>query len=371
MNTELRLFLLEQIGSTIVLTLIMVFFEIYSKFKRLKKKRIMGILKLAPFALLVLFGLNACSQGQNQVLSTSTYTTNLEIMTDSNSWNKLTAEEERVIVNKGTEMIWKGEFVDNHSDGMYVCKRCNAPLFDANSKFDSGSGWPAFDDCIDGSIKEITDSDGRRTEIVCGNCEGHLGHVFKGERFTNKNTRHCVNSISLDFIPQDQLTEDKKVETKTAIFASGCFWGTEYFFEKEGGVVSTQVGYIGGHKDNPTYNEVCAHTTGHAEAVKVTYDPSKTDYETLAKLFFETHDPSQVDRQGPDIGDQYRTEVFYLDEDQKEIAEKLVKLLEGKGMSVATKITEATHFWDGEDYHEHYYSNKGGTPYCHGYTKRF
>lgn len=311
---------------------------------------------------------SACSQSQNQLTSTPKNQTT-KVMTDSTNWNDLTPEEERVIVNKGTEMIWKGEYVDNHEDGTYLCKRCNAPLFTSDAKFDSGSGWPAFDDCIEGSVKEIQDRDGYRTEIVCANCDGHLGHVFKGERFTEKNTRHCVNSISMQFVPEDDMKTATK--TDTAIFASGCFWGTEYFFEKAEGVISTQVGYIGGHKDNPTYKEVCAHTTGHAEAVRVTFDPSKTDYETLTKLFFETHDPTQVNRQGPDIGDQYRTEIFYLSEEQKEIAEKLKKELMDGGLQVATKITKATTFWEGEDYHEHYYSNKGGTPYCHAYTKRF
>lgn len=158
---------------------------------------------------------------------------------------------------------------------------------------------------------------------------------------------------------------------ETAIFASGCFWGTEYFFEKAPGVISTQVGYIGGHKENPTYKEVCAHITGHAEAVKVIYDQEITDFETLCKLFFETHDPTHINRQGPDIGEQYRTEIFYLSESQKEIAQKLINTLEEKGLKVATKLTPASRFWDGEDYHEHYYSGNGGTPYCHAFTKRF
>jgi peptide methionine sulfoxide reductase msrA/msrB len=330
---------------------------------------------LIPFA--IGMGFSACSQKTDKITNNQNTNSFLEVMTDSNSWNDLSPEEERVIVQKGTEAIWKGEYVDNHEDGTYFCKRCNAPLFVSDSKFDSGSGWPAFDDDIDGSVKQITDKDGRRTEILCANCGGHLGHVFKGEGFTKKNTRHCVNSISMNFISKDEMKEKKNdklgkdVKTDTAIFASGCFWGTEYFMEKEKGVISTQVGYIGGHKDNPTYGEVCAHTTGHAEAVMVVFDPQKTDYETLCRLFFETHDPTQVDRQGPDIGDQYRTEVFYTNNEQKEIAEKLKKLLEDKGLKVATNITEATRFWDAEDYHEHYYANKGGTPYCHGYTKRF
>ncbi|MBD3637694.1 MAG: bifunctional methionine sulfoxide reductase B/A protein [Crocinitomicaceae bacterium] len=320
------------------------------------------------------YGFTACSQ-QNK--NETNKTTTLKVMTDSNDWNELTPEEERVIVHKGTEMSWTGKYVDHHEDGIYSCKRCNAPLFESDDKFESGSGWPSFDDAIEGAIKEIPDADGHRTEIVCANCGAHLGHVFKGEHMTSKNTRHCVNSISLNFVPEGQevVTPDnnsnQEVKTDTAIFASGCFWGTEYFFEKEEGVISTQVGYIGGHKDNPTYEEVCANTTGHAEAVMVVFDPSKTDYETLAKLFFETHDPTQVNRQGPDIGEQYRSEIFYMNEEQKEIAERLKKELIDGGLDVATKITKATKFWEAEDYHEHYYSKKNGTPYCHAYTKRF
>jgi peptide methionine sulfoxide reductase msrA/msrB len=324
---------------------------------------------------LMMTGFTGCSQSQNQLNQNksdqiSFSNDNYTVSVDSSGWNELSAEEERVIVFKGTEMIWKGEYTNNHEKGTYLCKRCNTPLFTSESKFDSGSGWPAFDDFIDESVAEIPDADGYRVEIVCNNCKGHLGHVFRGERFTDKNTRHCVNSISMQFVSEKEK-KNKMSKTDTAIFASGCFWGTEYFFEKEEGVISTQVGYIGGHKENPTYKEVCDHKTGHAEAVQVVFDPTKTDYETLARLFFETHDPTQVDRQGPDIGDQYRTEVFYLNTEQKEIAEKLKGLLEEKGLKVATKITEATRFWKGEDYHEHYYSNKGGTPYCHGYTKRF
>jgi len=304
--------------------------------------------------------------GQSQIVDKNN---NFSVIMDSNSWNSLSSEEARVIVNKGTEAPWEGDYVDNHKDGTYLCRRCNARLFASDTKFDSGSGWPAFDDCIGDAVEEIKDADGYRVEIVCRNCKGHLGHVFKGEGYTKNNTRHCVNSISMTFATDDQLVTPTK--TDTAIFASGCFWGAEYFFEKAEGVISTQVGYIGGHKDKPSYKEVCTGTTGHAEAVRVVFDPSKTDYETMCKLFFETHDPTQVNRQGPDIGTQYRTEVFYLSDEQKAIAEKLKGLLESSGLKVSTGITKATTFWEGEDYHEHYYTNGGGTPYCHGYTKRF
>ena len=159
--------------------------------------------------------------------------------------------------------------------------------------------------------------------------------------------------------------------TEKGIFASGCFWGTEYYFEKVDGVISTSPGYIGGTKENPTYKEVCTGRTGHAEAVEVIYDPSKTSYRALAKLFFETHDPGQTNRQGPDIGTQYRTEIFYLDEKQKEIAEELISELKEKNFQVVTKVTPAGTFYKAEDYHHQYYTKGGGSPYCHRYIKKF
>jgi peptide methionine sulfoxide reductase msrA/msrB len=278
-------------------------------------------------------------------------------------YNKLTLAEKKVILYKGTERPFTGEYYNNKAKGFYTCKQCDAPLYKSEDKFDSGCGWPSFDDEIDGAVRQTRDADGRRTEILCANCGGHLGHVFFGEGFTPKNTRHCVNSISMNFIPAEK--------TQRAIFASGCFWGTEYHFQKARGVLQTTVGYTGGTTEKPTYKEVCSGTTGHAEAVEVIFDPEKISYEELAKLFFETHDPTQVNRQGPDIGEQYRSEIFYLDDQQKETAQKLIEQLKAKGYKVATQLTKASAFWNAEDYHQDYYMKKNGTPYCHVYTKRF
>jgi len=280
--------------------------------------------------------------------------------------NKLTAEEERVIIFKGTEMPFTGKFEKHKEKGTYTCKRCDAPLYKSASKFESGCGWPSFDDEIKGSVKKEKDADGRRTEILCANCGAHLGHVFYGEQFTEKNTRHCVNSISMNFIPGK--SESK---TETAIFASGCFWGTEYFLKKAKGVVSTEVGYTGGKTENPDYEEVCTGRTGHAEAVKVIYDPLKTSFEELAKYFFETHDPGQLNRQGPDIGEQYRSAIFYLSDEQKSASDKLIKQLKKKGIKVVTEITKAGKFWKAEEYHQDYYEKTGKYPYCHKYEKKF
>lgn len=158
---------------------------------------------------------------------------------------------------------------------------------------------------------------------------------------------------------------------KKAIFASGCFWGVEYYFQKQQGVISTTVGYIGGTVQNPTYEQVCSKKTGHAEAVLVEYNEDSVSYETLVKLFFETHDFTQINRQGPDIGEQYRSEIFYLDDNEKEIAQKYIDILTKKGYKVATKLTFATTFWEAEKYHQDYYQNNGKSPYCHFKTKIF
>ena len=280
-------------------------------------------------------------------------------------YKKLTPEEERVIIHKDTERPFTGKYCTHFQSGFYTCRQCGARLFEHSAKFSSDCGWPSFDDQIEGAVKQVPDADGLRTEIICANCGGHLGHVFAGEHLTPKNTRYCVNSISLDFVSADGS------RTQRAIFASGCFWGTEYHLQRAKGVVSTTVGYIGGTTDNPTYGQVCTGTTGHAEAVEVVFDHSQTDYERLARLFFETHDFTQLNRQGPDIGHQYRSAIFYLDDDQRNTALELVKAVRQKGYDVKTEIRPAGEFWPAETYHQDYYQKNGQTPYCHSYSKIF
>ncbi|NDV58875.1 peptide-methionine (S)-S-oxide reductase [Bacteroides sp. 519] len=167
------------------------------------------------------------------------------------------------------------------------------------------------------------------------------------------------------------MNQNNELKMDTAIFAGGCFWGVEYYMKKIPGVVSVESGYIGGEVENPSYEQVCKKNTGHAEAVRITYDTTQTDYETLAKMFFEIHDPTQIDGQGPDIGEQYRSEIFYINNHQKTVAERLIKELQEKGLNVVTSVTPSTMFWVAEDYHQNYYNRKGTLPYCHGYIKRF
>jgi len=163
------------------------------------------------------------------------------------------------------------------------------------------------------------------------------------------------------------------MDTKSAYFAGGCFWGVEYFFEKYDGVKAAISGYMGGTLNNPSYQEVCSGRTGHLEVVRIDYDPNVVSFEQLTKLFFEIHDPSQTNGQGPDIGPQYLSAIFYNDENEKEISKKLINELESKGMNIATKLisTHNTPFFEAEEYHQDYYFKHNKIPYCHSYEKRF
>ena len=279
----------------------------------------------------------------------------------------LTAFEKHVLLNKGTERAFSGKYVHTKEDGTYTCKVCGAPLYKSSDKFDSHCGWPSFDDAIPGAIKEVPDADGRRIEIVCANCGAHMGHVFKGEGYTSKNVRHCVNSVSLNF-------QKKKVQTpllKKAYFAGGCFWGVEYYLEKIDGVKEVTSGFMGGHMKNPGYYDVVRKDTGHLETVEVVYDPAEVSYETLAKTFFEIHDPTQADGQGPDIGSQYLSAIFVSNTEERKTIERLIDILEKKGFNIVTKVLPKAPFYRAESYHQDYYERKGSTPYCHRRIKRF
>ena len=283
---------------------------------------------------------------------------------------QLTAEEERVIVHKGTEPAFTGAYTDLEERGTYRCKRCNTALFPSTSKFHSGCGWPSFDEALPGAVQEVPDADGRRMEIVCAACKGHLGHVFRGERMTDKDTRHCVNSVSLHFEP-DHIQPDAAPQRAEAFFAGGCFWGVEYYFDKAPGVLAAESGYMGGSADTATYDYVKKGATGHAEAVRVVFDPARTTYEALARLFFEVHDPTQLNRQGPDVGTQYRSTVFCRTDSERATISKLIGELKGRGLKVATTIEAAEAFHKAEEYHQGWYDRRGSLPSCHARVRRF
>jgi peptide methionine sulfoxide reductase msrA/msrB len=164
-----------------------------------------------------------------------------------------------------------------------------------------------------------------------------------------------------------------KSTIKNAYFAGGCFWGVEYYFEKLAGVNSAISGYMGGHISNPSYQDICTGTTGHLEVVKINYDSKIVTYDELAKLFFEIHDPTQQNGQGPDIGSQYLSAIFYNDNKEKEILTNLIKILQEKDYDVVTQLISTANipFFEAESYHQDYYFVHNKVPYCHSYTKKF
>lgn len=276
-------------------------------------------------------------------------------------WKPLTPEERRVIEQKGTERPFSGTYEHHSEHGIYLCKRCGHALYRSDSKFDSRCGWPSFDVEVPGTVLRHPDPDGERTEIVCAHCGAHLGHVFLGEGFTERNTRHCVNSISLEFVPSPD----------TAYFAGGCFWGVEHHFRKLPGVLSTEVGYTGGDLPHPTYEQVCTGTTGHLEAARIIYDPVLITYRDLLQLFFEIHDFTQTDGQGPDIGPQYLSAVFVQGDYQRREAAAVIAQLEKRHYRVATAIRSRAPWYAAENYHQDYYAKTGKQPYCHIRKKIF
>ena len=280
--------------------------------------------------------------------------------------DSLTPDTLHIIQEAGTECPNTGKYNTFDGRGTYLCRRCGFALFRSTHKFLSSCGWPSFDDEISQAIKRLPDKDGHRTEIRCQRCNAHLGHVFIGEGYTKQNQRHCVNSLSLDFVNDVEV-----IDTEEAIYAGGCFWGLQYLLEQAPGVVFTEVGYTGGRAETPTYEQVCTKKTGHLEATRILYNPKIIHYEALTKLFLEIHDPTQTDGQGPDIGPQYLSAIFYYNDEQKKTAENLLKTLEKKGLKISTQILPVTVFWSAEEYHQNYYQKTKKQPYCHTHIKRF
>jgi peptide methionine sulfoxide reductase msrA/msrB len=278
----------------------------------------------------------------------------------------LTPEIRAIVCDKSTEAPHSGRYNKLVSQGSYLCRRCGWALFRANNQFSALCGWPSFDESLVGRVKEIPDSDGERIEIVCGRCDSHLGHVFGGENLTLKNTRYCVNSLALDFVNDDVV-----LDTEEVIVAGGCFWGVDYYLRHDPGVVAVEVGYCGGTMDHPTYDAVSSGQTGHYEAVRVIFDTKKTNCRKILQYFFEIHDSTQTNGQGPDIGSQYQSAVFCFNESQQVIVAELIQALKQNGYHAVTRSLPAQIFWSAEDYHQNYYTLRKSTPYCHLPISRF
>lgn len=271
-----------------------------------------------------------------------------------------------IICDKATEAPHTGDYNDTVVMGTYLCRRCGLALFRAHSQFHASCGWPSFDEDIIDAVKRLPDTDGRRTEILCNRCDGHLGHVFLGEHYTAKNQRYCVNSAAIDFVANSDV-----IDSEEAIVAGGCFWGVDYYLRRLPGVLNVEVGYIGGSSSRPTYEQVCQGNTGHYEAVRVVFDNAQTNYQQVLKHFFEIHDPTQPSGQGPDIGPQYRSAVFYFNQSQQTQVETLLQQLRSNGIKPVTQVLPMHCFWRAESYHQNYYDNNHKMPYCHAPVARF
>jgi len=273
-------------------------------------------------------------------------------------FSKLTPEEKHILKDKGTEAPFTGEYNEHFEAGIFICRACDNPLYESDTKFNSGCGWPSFDDEIEGAITHYEDlSGGRvRTEICCKKCDGHLGHIFVGEKITAKDTRHCVNSLSIRFKAYSRM--------QRATFGAGCFWSVEKLFKATEGVYLTSVGYMGGDTDLPTYSEVCSGTTNHAEVVDMYFNAEKVSYTTLLNLFWANHNPTTLNKQGFDNGTQYRSIVFFHNEQQKNEVEQSIKEQQKNWRNeIVTQVIDSSTFFRAEEYHQNYL-NKNNLGSC-------
>lgn len=296
---------------------------------------------------------------------------------------KLNAEQYRVTQESGTERAFQNEYWDNHAEGIYVDVVSGEPLFSSKDKFDSGTGWPSFTRPLEPNVTARRDmSHGMvRVEVRSRNADSHLGHVFDDGPREHGGLRYCINSAALRFIPRAQLVDEgfgkyaelfetkPAVQHEVAILAGGCFWGMEELLRKIPGVVDTDVGYTGGWLTNPRYEDTHKSQSGHAEAVRIVFDPSKLSYaDLLENWFFKMHDPTTLNRQGNDTGTQYRSEIFVTSDEQRRIAEEVKERVDSSGKwkrPVATEISSAGTWWRAEEYHQDYLLKNPGGYSCH------
>lgn len=281
--------------------------------------------------------------------------------------SKLSPEAYKITQQSDTEPAFCGTLLDNKKDGVYCCVVCGLPLYSSEDKFDSGTGWPSFDRAVDPDHieKAVDTSFGLvRTKLSCARCGAHLGHVFN-DGPTETKQRYCLNSASLTFHESgDALpAESRPVATEVAYFAGGCFWGLEHYFEMGPGVLDVVSGYMQGDDVDPDKDGVHPRQAGHAETVKVTYDPSRISYERLLEAFFTMHDPTQLNRQGPDIGLEYRSGIWYANDAQQRAAQAHIEKLASSdrfgSKPIVTQLEPAKTFFVAKDFHQDFIVRTG------------
>jgi peptide methionine sulfoxide reductase msrA/msrB len=353
----------------------------------------MSAMKLAVLTVLVLLTIGVVvrmRKGSDQNHNVFTYSpsdmTNFQKLPEAELKKKLSSEQFAVTQKCGTEPPFRNAYWDNHKSGLYVDVVSGEPLFSSLDKFDSGTGWPSFTQPVKGTdIVEKKDSalGMTRTEVRSKVADSHLGHVFDDGPADKGGLRYCINSASLKFIPLEEMDQSgysqylepfvkagliKAPVHETAILAGGCFWGMEEIIRKIPGVIKTTVGYSGGTTADPTYEEVCTGTTGHAESIEVVFDSSRLSYETLLDYFFRMHDPTTLNRQHNDVGTQYRSAIFYTSEAQKMTAENVKARWDKSGKfdrRITTEVTAAGKFYSAEEYHQKYLVKHPGGYTCH------